>query len=237
MNIYQEFAVKQIKIVGDNSLKSFKWDFNKIVLEQNENYNLTKYTVSIHQASVAKIEFYKNNELCVAEKIDEFQQTIEIDFNNKVDSIRLYFTLDIVEPVDIEVEYIDADKTLYDTKLQVEHQKELTEKASIQVKTGDSIINVNFQPIDDSFVYSKVELYSVDEKIINGQKKKIYQLMAKYKTSEDVYFHSITGLAYGQYSIILVQYDVKNNPIYKSDYLEVSLKTPNYSGGHICLNR
>ena len=54
--------------------------------------------------------------------------------------------------------------------------------------------------------------------------------MAKYKTPEDVYFHSITGLAYGEYAIILVQYDNSNKEIYKSDYILVTLDRPNYSG-------
>lgn len=236
MNKYQEFAVKQIKIIGDKTLRSFKWDYNKIVLEQNENYNLTKYIISIHQASVVKVEYQKNNQICLGNKIDEYQHTIELDFNDKIESIKLYFTLDIVDPVDIKVEYIDVDKSIYDTKLQVEHQKELTEKANIEVKTGGNVIKVNFQPINDLFLYSKVELYSVSEKVINGKRNKTYQLMAKYKTPEDVYFHSITGLAYGKYAVILIEYDANNNAIYKSDYIEVSLNAPNYSGRHqVCI--
>ena len=223
MNKYQEFAVKQIKIIGDNSLKSFKWDFNKVVLEQNENYNLTKYTIAIHQASITKIEVITKDSSYEVARVDEYQHTLELDFENKISAIKLHFTEDIVDPVEIPIEYIDANKEIYDEKIRIENKKALDEKAKVKVNTGDSIINVTFQPINSSYSYSKVELYAV-----NGTDD--YQLMAKYKTTEDVYFHSITGLAYGTYAIILVQYESNDKEIYKSDFIQVILKKPNYSG-------
>lgn len=229
MNKYQDFAIKKIKIEGDATLKSFVWDCSKIILEQNENYNLTKYTISILQASITKIEYLMNNSVYNATRVNEFKHNIELDFNNKINSIRLYFIENIVEPVDIYIEYIEADRSIYDKKMQEEHQKELTEKAKVVVKTGDSLINVIFQPVNDSFAYSKVELYAITgTKVVSNNKENEYQLMAKYKTPEDVYFHSITGLAYGQYAIILVEYDSSNKEIFKSDYVIVNLIAGNY---------
>jgi hypothetical protein len=112
-----------------------------------------------------------------------------------------------------------------------EHKKALEEKAKVKVTTGDSIINVTFQPVNDSFTYSKVELYTITEtNVVNNKTENEYQLMAKYKTPEDIYFHSITGLAYGKYAIILVQYDNLNKEIFKSKYILVNLYRPNYSG-------
>lgn len=230
MDKYQEFAIKQCKIVGDKTLKSFEWDLNKIVLEQNENYNLANYNISICHASIEKVEYKIHNKLFTAKRVGESQHDLEIDFNNKINSIKVYFNEEIVEPVDIKIEYLNADKCKYDEKLKIQQQKELTEKAKVVVKTGDCLINVNFQPVSENYSYSKVELYSYDEKTKN-------QLMAKYKTAEDVYFYSISGIAYGKYTIVLIQYDKENNEIYRSDYIPVSLKEPNYSGKNVVTPR
>ena len=48
--------------------------------------------------------------------------------------------------------------------------------------------------------------------------------MAKYKTEEDVYFHSIVNLAFGTYAVAVVQYDSSNKEIYRSDYVRVIVK-------------
>ena len=154
-----------------------------------------------------------------------------MDYDNRIEKIKIHFSNSIVDPVEIPIVYVEADVKKYDEKVMAEHKKALEEKAKVKVTTGDSIINVTFQPINDSFSYSKVELYTITgTKVVNNKTENDYQLMAKYKAPEDVYFHSITGLAYGKYAIILVQYDNLNKEIFKSNYVLVSLNRPNYSG-------
>lgn len=239
MDKYQKFAIKRVIIKGDKTLKSLVWDYKKIIVKQNENYNLTKYTILIQHASIIKIEYFIGDVMYCATRVDEYQHSIEIDFNKRITFIRLYFVEKVVEPIDIEIEYEEADKLAYDKKIEEEHKKNLTEKAKVVVKTGNSLINVTFQPVNTSFAYSKVELYAITgDKVVDNKHINEYQLMAKYKTDENVYFHSITGLAYGKYAVILIEYDSENNEIFRSDYIEVSLSRPNYGGynrgpGHV----
>lgn len=237
MNKYQDFAIKSaVRFDYDRtdknvSLSSFEWDYKTVTIVQNENYNVKKYNIYLLIAVAEKVEYVLNGQAHIVKESEKNKYLIELDYDNRIEKIKIHFSDGVVDPVEIPIVYVEADMKKYDEKVMDEHKKALEEKANVKVTTGDSIINVTFQPINDSFSYSKVELYTITgTKVINDKTQNEYQLMAKYKTPEEVYFHSITGLAYGKYAIILFQYDNSNKEIYKSDYILVTLNRPNYSG-------
>ena len=237
MNKYQEFAIKSaVRFDYDRtdknvSLASFEWDYKTVTIVQNENYNIRKYNIYLLTGVAEKVEYILKGQAYIVKDLEKNKYLIELDYVNRIEKIKIHFSNGIVDPVEIPIVYVEADVKKYDEKVMAEHKKALEEKANVKVTTGDSIINVTFQPVNDSFSYSKVELYTITgTKVINNKTQNEYQLMAKYKTPEDVYFHSITGLAYGKYAIILVQYDNSNKEIYKSDHILVTLNRPNYSG-------
>lgn len=244
MNKYQEFAIKSaVRFDYDRtdknvSLSSFEWDYKTVTIVQNENYNVKKYNIYLLIAVAEKVEYVLNGQAHIVKESEKNKYLIELDYDNRIEKIKIHFSNGVVDPVEIPIVYVEADMKKYDEKVMAEHKKALEEKANVKVTTGDSIINVTFQPVNDSFSYSKVELYTITgTKVINNKTQNEYQLMAKYKTPEDVYFHSITGLAYGKYAIILVQYDNSNKEIYKSDYTLVTLDRPNYSGKPVVRGR
>jgi hypothetical protein len=244
MNKYQEFAIKSaVRFDYDRtdknvSLSSFEWDYKTVTIVQNENYNVKKYNIYLLIAVAEKVEYVLNGQAHIVKESEKNKYLIELDYDNRIEKIKIHFSNGVVDPVEIPIVYVEADMKKYDEKVMAEHKKALEEKANVKVTTGDSIINVTFQPVNDSFSYSKVELYTITgTKVINNKTQNEYQLMAKYKTPEDVYFHSITGLAYGKYAIILVQYDNSNKEIYKSDYILVTLDRPNYSGKPVVTRR
>ena len=240
MNKYQEFAIKSaVRFDYDRtdknvSLSSFEWDYKTVTIVQNENYNVKKYNIYLLIAVAEKVEYVLNGQAHIVKESEKNKYLIELDYDNRIEKIKIHFSNGVVDPVEIPIVYVEADMKKYDEKVMAEQKKALEEKANVKVTTGDSIINVTFQPVNDSFSYSKVELYTITgTKVINNKTQNEYQLMVKYKTPEDVYFHSITGLAYGKYAIILVQYDNSNKEIYKSDYILVTLDRPNYSGSRV----
>ena len=233
MNKYQEFAIKSAvrfdyeRKDKNIALTSFDWDYNSITVVQNENYNIRKYNIYLTIAIAEKIECVINGQIHVVKESEKYKYLIELDYDNRVEFIKIYFSNGMVDPVKIPVVYVEADVKKYDEKINAERKKALEEKANVKVKTGDSIINVIFQPVSESFSYSKVELYTIlGLKVVNDKTEYEYQLMAKYKTPEDVYFHSITGLAYGKYAIKLIQYDNSNQEIYKSEFIRADLNEP-----------
>ena len=244
MNKYQEFAIKSAvrfdyeRSDKNVSLSSFEWDYKTVTIVQNENYNIRKYNIYLLTAVAEKVEYVLKGQTHIVKDLEKNKYLIELDYDNRIEKIKIHFSNDVVDPVEIPIVYVEADVKKYDEKVMAEHKKALEEKAKVKVATGDSIINVTFQPVNDSFSYSKVELYTITgTKVVNNKTEYECQLMAKYKTPEDVYFHSITGLAYGKYAIILIQYDNLNKEIFKSDYVLVSLNSPNYSGKPVVTSR
>ncbi len=237
MNTYQYYAMKNINFIQENDkekecLKKMKFENNKIILEQNENYNVKKYTIYMTYNNSKFYGLVKSIEYCFsgitnfATKINDEGFQIEVDFDNRIDNITIHINDEVVEPIIINVEFIEANKEVYDAKIQLQRKNELDKLVNVNVKTGDQLINVLFQPVSDKYSYSMIELYAINQ--LNEK-----QLMAKYKTDKEVYFYSITGLAYGQYAIIFAQYDCENNQIYKSDLIKTPINKPLINGRNV----
>lgn len=233
MDKYQKYLLENIRFETDTKktegLSDFQWDGTKIILTQNPNYNITKYEFFVRNLVVSKVEHLIGKKYVEGNRVDEYTHSIEVDFTKKSNKIRIHFENELADPIVIPVEYVDADKEAYDAKVAEQLKYELAEKVNVQANASESIITVTFKPLNDTYSYSKVELYLANVKPGTSPATYDYQLMAKYKTEEDVYFHSIINLAYGTYAVVVVQYDSSNKEIYRSDYVRVTVKSSSTS--------
>jgi len=204
---------------------------NKIVINQDENYNITKYYVRF-LATVEKV--------VVGDKVYSLQPsenpkykfvTVPVDFNNQIKEMELHFN-GVIDPIKIPVQYIAIDKNIYDSKLENERQFNLATKANIKVSTGEALVNIYFQPCKDNYAKTVIELYLAVGKYppaptVMGRGMKYRpallsatpgQMIGKYNVEEGMMFKSITGLAKGAYGFKLSQYDNEGNLLFTTDY-------------------
>lgn len=225
MDQYQNYLYERISIYpnrdSENRLSDFQNGKNKIILTQNENYNITKYTIFIASVAISKVEYLVGKKYMQVLANEPYTYALELDFAKKAKEVKIHFKYDVADPIIIPIEYIEADKEKYDAKVAEEHKKELKAKANVRVNTGDSIITVTFKSVSEQYAFSEVELHTITKISPNE-----YQFMAKYKINEGVYFHSMPQLAYGSYAVVLIQYDKEGKELYRSDYISVFLEKP-----------
>lgn len=97
-------------------------------------------------------------------------------------SIFVSFSDNLADPIEIPIIYVDADKTAYDEKILKEHKEKLAEIVNINVVSGDSLINILYNPLNDKYSYSVVTLYYAFTK--QGEKDKTYQTMGSFKSKK-----------------------------------------------------
>ena len=220
MNKYQQMILDNIDITFRSSeldyASTYQINDDELQLIQDENYNITSYSLILKSESISSIEIYNKK----WDKIDGYlnQFNISIDFNNQIRKIKIYFNDDIVDPIILSINYIYANRDDYDLVLKEKSEDLLIKKASIRVTTGQSLINVLFQPVSQNYSYTKVELYSFMDNIP--------LIMARYKVSDDLFFLPIKDLAYGTYKIKVIEYGSNDEVIFTSPFYLVTLQRP-----------
>lgn len=243
MNKYQTFALKNAgygvwkdESGMDKQEKKSSWscilDTNsKIVINQDENYNITKYYVVFQPTVVKVIAGGKEFNLQSIDDLSHQLVIVPVDFNNQIAEMELHFN-GVIDPIKIPVEYKAVDKNIFDSKLENERQSNLAAKANIKVSTGDDLVNIYFQPCNDSYEKTVIELYLAVGKypppprvIAIGRTHRPVllsatpgQIIGKFKVEDGMMFKSITGLAKGAYGFKLSQYDGKGNLLFTTDY-------------------
>jgi len=220
MNKYQKIILNNldIKLFSKDLDKDIYYDIDAddLSIYQDENYNITKYNLILKSESLKSVEIYDETWDIVKGYINTYN--IEIDFNKQIRKIRLIFNDNIVDPITLNVNYIYSSRDDYDLILKEKNEDMLNQKACIRVTTGNNLINVLFQPVNDDYSYTKVELYSyMDNKPL---------IMARYKVSDDLFFLPIKDLAYGTYKIKVYEYDCNHTVIYESPFYLVTLQRP-----------
>ena len=236
-----------ISVVGSDKSYTAKIDTEKkiLILQQEEDINLTKYQFVVlnnpNGSGLEKISFYKGNKWIDAELVTEknkkvlvspdyYQRPFErgyvlyvvnLDFDDKVKKIRFEYKNGIVEPIDISIEYVEANKEAYYQKVAAQNRSELLAKMSVIYKTGDSLVNVYWQNASKDVKKILFELF------IDNQ-----QLIMKNEMDANMMFKSVQGLAYGKYYFKLSQFDGNGNLIVATDLIQFTLSAPNYSGRH-----
>lgn len=144
----------------------------------------------------------------VRDKREFVARSLLIDFENPIKYIKIEDKNNIVDPIILQTVFIEADKDAYYSRIETERRKTLLQTAQIKHATGNSLVNIYFQPCCEEYLYTEIVLYNNDH------------LLAKYKVSKDEFFLSISGLADGAYYYEVIQYDKSNTVLIKSEKIK-----------------
>ena len=225
MDKYQEALLKTSRAYIGFSIKEHMrnngiYEDEKIILKQDPDITINDYTLYISNISVEAVFAIKGTSKIpfTAQANPTYRETqarfyLPINFDDKIDSVLIEFKNDLADALTIPVVYEEADKQAYYAKKEQERKDELLKVAAIKCSTGADLVNIYFQPCNDSYARTEIILYR-DE-----------QMLAKYKVDEECFFKAITGLAYGTYKFILKQYDKDNNIILESNPTSFKIKS------------
>ena len=158
--------------------------------------------------------------------------SLELNFEKRVEKIKLTFTDNIVDEYIFSVQYIEADKVLYYQKQAESRRNNYIESAQIKHSTGNDLVNIYFQPCCSDYEYTEIYLYIPQDYVTVGgpygpvKKPSSWQLFKKCKVPSEDFYKSINGLAYGTYAYVVKQFDKKDNLLLETEHIEFSLKAP-----------
>ena len=237
MDKYQEALLKTSRAYIGFSIKEHMrnngiYEDEKIILKQDPDITINDYTLYISNISVEAVFAIKGTSKIpfTAQADPTYRETqarfyLPINFDDKIDSVLIEFKNDLADALTIPVVYEEADKQAYYAKKEQKRKDELLKVAAIKCSTGADLVNIYFQPCNDSYARTEIILYR-DE-----------QMLAKYKVDEECFFKAITGLAYGTYKFILKQYDKDNNIILESNPTSFKIESATahiYGKGFVC---
>ena len=249
MNRYQEYLLSQIKdnskgtflfsdcapageSCKDDTYGSYDKTTNYFTIKQDKDITKTVYVLKISQDRcpfVSAVQVRKNNSY-----VDIPLSEIIIDFNDRIDAIRLKFIKNIADDLEIGIAYKEADKQAYN-EMQAVLQKENTlKRAAIKHSTGESLVNIYFQPCADNYDHTEILLF-IPEKTevkkvggphgpVNQESVLSWSLIMKTTVENGLFFKSITGLAFGRYAYIVKQFDKNNNLLVETAYIEFYIR-------------
>ena len=238
MNKYQEFAIKSAvrfdyeRSDKNVSLSSFEWDYKTVTVVQNENYNIRKYNIYLLTAVAEKVEYILKGQTYIVKDLEKNKYLIELDYDKRIEKIKIHFSNSVVDPVEIPIVYVEADVKKYDEKVMAEHKKALEKNAKITISTGIDLVNIYFQPCSDDYGKTVIVLYTANGKwqphphvMGRGEVFKpkllgaeVALLMGKFTVEDGMFFKSIGGLAKGAYGYRLSQYNTKGELLFSTDY-------------------
>ena len=218
-----------VKNGGGAPNTDFNYSTDVFTLTQDEDIFSTKYTFILRaNTNIATCSFYVNGEWHSAnQKGTSF--CIELDFENRVEKVKLTFADNIVDDYIFSIQYVDADKDLYYQKQEAERKANMLQSAQIKHSTGTDLINIYFQPCCSDYEYTEILLYIPQDSVTVGgpvKKPSSWQMFKKCKVPAEDFYKSINGLAYGTYAYVIKQFDKKDNLLLETEYIEFSLKAP-----------
>lgn len=195
---------------------------DNITIIQDEDITKTKYVLIIRGKENYKevffgISVYANKKWEEIKK-EENRFRIIVDFNNRIEKIKLSFVNNLADDYIFNVKYQEADKEKYFAKKEQEKKELLLKTANIKIATGIDLVNIYFQPCCDNYDRTEIVLY------------KDNLMLAKYKVNEEEFFKSINGLAFGKYEIVLKQFDKNGAVLLETDKIPFSIYAPDYGG-------
>lgn len=227
MNKYQQILMKEsngryfftqagkevggdVKVLSDDGF----------TLVQKEDITLTDYKLSIRNSCIEEVYAVKNN-ACTAFTVIEGKEamfTYPISFEDEIDGVRIVFKGNLADALIIPVIYKKADKEKYYAKKVEDDRKAIIARAQVKHATGADLVNIYFQPCSDNYFSTTIILYQGN------------MLMAKYKVDPEVFYKSISGLAYGDYYYEIIQYDKGERELMRTDKIRFTISRPNYGG-------
>ena len=231
MNKYQKFLIEKYRdryyrlfSLNNEKISNEKFSVSdELVVTQNDDITITNYVLYISNDSLENIfaikgtketkiskEIPTNFSLLQNNNLNGF--FIPINFEDKIDTLKIVFKNNLAEDLYLPVSYVLADKENYYAKKEKEQKEFFSKKANISYATGINLINIYFQPCADSYSYSEIILYCKN------------MMLGKFKVDEDMFFKPITDLATGNYEFVLKQYDVNGSLLFESDKIKVELR-------------
>lgn len=210
----------------------FNYDEDVYTLTQEEDIFSTKYEFVVKtNPNIETCTFLVNGEWqSASRKGSAF--SVELDFENRIEKIKLTFADNIVDDYAFSVQYVEADKDLYYQKQEAERKDNMLQSAQIKHSTGTDLINIYFQPCCSDYEYTEILLYIPQNYVTVGgpygpvKKPSSWQMFKKCKVPAEDFYKSINGLAYGTYAYVIKQFDKKDNLLLETEYIEFSLKAP-----------
>lgn len=228
MDKYQEFLIKSSSsfyglVINGRPSTRHQMD-DTIVLTQNEDITISDYILCIVNHSISSISAVKgtlqkefSEESPGVAGRSEGKFFISIDFEDRLDGIKISFKNGLADDLYLPLVYNLADKEKYYAKKEQERKDNLFKTANIKVSTGVGLVNIYFKPCSENYAGTEIVLYREN------------MMIAKYKVEEETFFKSITGLANGKYEFVLKQFDKDNNIILETDKIRFFLENIDYS--------
>ena len=202
---------------------------DKIMITQDEDITVGGYFLYIANKSFERVFAIKGEQqIALKAEFDPIMSSkssgeqrrffLPLSFDNRIESIKIVFNNNLADDLIIPVIYVEANKEKYYAKVAQEQNAKLLAKAQIKHATGADLVNIYFQPCSDDYFSTTIILYQGN------------MLMAKYKIDPEVFFKSISGLAYGEYSYEVIQYDKDGKELMRTDKIMFSISRPNYGG-------
>ena len=223
-----------VKNGGGAPNTDFNYSTDVFTLTQDEDIFSTKYTFVLRaNTNIETCSFYVNGEWHSAnQKGTSF--CIELDFENRVEKVKLTFADNIVDDYIFSIQYVEADKDLYYQKQEAGRKANLLSAAQIKHSTSSDLINIYFQPCCDKYEYTEILLYIPQEENFKGwtgDGRKVVEILSwslikKCKVPSEDFYKSINGLAPGTYSYVIKQYDKKDDLLMETEHFEFRIQKP-----------
>ena len=199
--LYSHLGNGSISFLGEN-----------IEITQNENYNINDYVLSFKNPAISQVIIGKNS----IKLINDGKFEIPISFSKKEELLYIHFTNNVIDDCSIKLIYHDASKDLYDEMIAKENEKQLLNMANIHTACGIDLINVYWQNAREDVMYTIINLFEANT----------MQFLAAFKSEDNVFYKSITNLAFNKYVIKVEQFN-NHDEIVISKSLTVSLDFDN----------
>lgn len=193
MNIYQINLINRGTISFKSNNGDEKIDFdNKLVIYQNENYNIVGYKIIFNNPNIDYINY------CSKRYINKDDQVIvDFDFNNFDTKLIISFKNGLVDDCTIPISAVLSDKSVFDEKEKQLKYKELVKAASLVINPGLNLINIFWKKTNPNITKYILKVCFISDSEVD------YLVLDKEVKGE---YYSLTGLAYGKYSVILEEY-------------------------------
>lgn len=228
MNKYQNYLMDKINIIyyqeNDKSKGGKAYYDSKIVVKQGEDITITNYLLNLlKETFILSVEYNYNNEWNEVDYVDYSYDksiklyTIPIDFDDRITEIKITFINNIVEPIVLPIEYVEADKEEYYAKKESERKEALLKAAAVTHEVGKDLVNIFFQPCSSDYYRTEIDLYYQN------------RLLANYKVNQDEFFKAIDKLAYSTFFYVLRQYNTDDKVLIETDKIKFRI-TGHFSG-------
>ncbi|MBP3369253.1 MAG: hypothetical protein J6L85_00745 [Clostridia bacterium] len=206
----------------------FNYDEDVYTLTQEEDIFSTKYEFVVKtNPNIETCTFLVNGEWQSASRKGSVF-SVELDFENRVEKVKLTFADNIVDDYTFSVQYVEADKDLYYQKQAETRRNTYIEAAQIKHSTGADLVNIYFQPCCANCGKTEIELWIAQGKRENHHGMIAYipkliggtpeQMIAKFTVEEGFLFKAINGLANGVYAYRLRQFSKNDEMLFESDF-------------------